>query len=459
MDWAICILLFITSIILYLILTEGFRSPNISPDGTQYLQIANNIIDNQPILWIRPPGYPLLIILAKTFLTTQTPNMEIVYFQYLTSALTPVITYLLTKKLTLKTSVSFGISLLVIFNLQFIGYANTVLTESIVITLVMLLMFLFVNWIEKPSKNIFLYLFLSLSIISYFIKPIFLYLPFCYLILGFIYQSLNGHLNKNFFKKIYISVLALSIPILSWCSFNYLKRGFFSFDQVTVINKLGKSIQYGYLRTYPIKGNDNSEIREIKNLYLKGNTYLGPLVEEALNIDDIFTSDYKLLEDINSKISDNKHLDFTKRTLRLYPEVLESIRNTSFFKGNRDLTILKITEEIWNMSSAFSFFSITIAISTVFIIFFKKSYNQQFIILSTLLLTYLYFTSISTIAGFSEYSRLISPIAIINLIFFFLSFYFIYKCFKTLYIRIITKNKKFLNNHPIFSTKTSRKKC
>lgn len=232
--------------------TSGY---SVFSDTKSYMNYSENIFIGE-VSPNRTPVYPYFIKIVRKLFGEENIYNNIVFIQYIIFFISIILFYLTMKKICKNNflgsiaTISYGISPYIFL------WNNTILTESLAISAVILLSYLTISYLKKPNK--FFPIFIGIYIFGLImLRPAFIYLAAIYIFFWCVRYFTNKSEKKNNISGI-ISMFTCVILILIYCLFVKLQHGNFEITNVSTINKIVSILNSG---TY--NSGDNTDIIQI----------------------------------------------------------------------------------------------------------------------------------------------------------------------------------------------------
>lgn len=232
---SIVILIFL-SVSIRIIYASTQPQIRLTADSYEYLNLANNIAKNPSVKLVinpyRPPLYSALILLSLQFRNSMSMLM---LFQSVIAVMAIIYFYQTLHSLKFTQKFSFFISLFISLNMMFIPWERTLLTESIAISWMIFFASVYLRTFAKPTFQSVTIL-LLVSIIGFYVRPAFLFVPALGFILLVYYQ-----------RKKFIFIVALIVYLLAPMIHTSLNGSNWQYNGLYVIgefNLLGRILQF-----------------------------------------------------------------------------------------------------------------------------------------------------------------------------------------------------------------------
>lgn len=256
-------IILLAALIINLLYLNWKDAPVMYPDSESYIQAARQIINlDFSHITNRTPVYPLFL---SPFVLIGRISW-IIYGQAAAGIMAALFLYLIVLRILKNSTNSLLITIFLILDYQVACYQSTLLTESLTVTLLLVLVYLHMILPEKGPGFIFFTTFFDLFLI--FTKPAFIILPIVLWltsILRFSFLRRKEPVDKKFLLMLTGAILINLAAIMGWSTLNLIETKSFGFSNISEINMLGKMIQYGYLdRSYENPPPPIAEVLEIK---------------------------------------------------------------------------------------------------------------------------------------------------------------------------------------------------
>ncbi len=181
----------------------------------------------------RAPGYPFILSL---FLASGLPLWVLSLKQIFLASFLPVLVYLLSLKLSVPRKVAFGVALFSALELVGVYYSVVLLPDVFYSALTLIVFFLLLQWLKKPSLLIATLAGLLLGISNY-LRPANTYLTY-FLVFFYILFLIWKHIKptKEILWSITLFILLPVVIVFPWQVRNYVQFGVFEFTSAKAVN-------------------------------------------------------------------------------------------------------------------------------------------------------------------------------------------------------------------------------
>lgn len=412
-DWPILpLVLFLITFFFYFLQADFSNLPVLYPDSSSYLQFAREVMNGSlPDTLVRTPVYPLLILpfLAANNLTL------LVIFQILLAAGSVVLLYLTSREIIQSRIIAFFISVICILDYNYFQFQYIILAELASGFILLCFIYISLGFLNAGVniKNSYFLIYIILSLLIIFIKPVFVLLPFMVSLFVLVYFLVKKKETILFRRKLVllsVHMLTCLLFIFIWSGTNYIRYGHFTMSRLSKINMLSKVIQYGYPARYYPDLNEPEVIRKACSFVRQhpndGNPF--PLIldlDQDKKISDNLQNT-RQFEQVTSFFLWKNPAGFTRRTVQL------SFRNIfrlerSYYLHPREMNPLRRVYDFGMDNKHLLAWFILLNIVVLFFLYKEKRFREFFIIL-LIGLTFYYVVFMNCLTWF-EYSRLIAP--------------------------------------------------
>ncbi|MCX8074996.1 MAG: hypothetical protein N2749_05365 [Clostridia bacterium] len=247
-------LTFIFIAIIRIIFYSNIKEVLLTFDSHEYIAIQSRNFFYLIVNFARVPLYPILIDIFYGIFKDRNALLVLCYFQAICSFISLYLLYLILKSRIKNIKIIIFILILYGCSTVIMGWDYTILTESLSLSIFILLLFLLNKYIDKNTKKLAVAIpIVTLTLI--FLKPS--YLVFIGAII--IFFTLKLIIEKNRSELIGVITSGASIVIiLMYCYLNYLQNGIFVLSGSLVTQQLTISMQREYY-----KSTTDNEIKEI----------------------------------------------------------------------------------------------------------------------------------------------------------------------------------------------------
>lgn len=298
-------------------------------DSQSYLDYAESVLEG-PLHKSRTPIYPILIKIIKSIYGDDQLYNGIVYIQYFIMFISIIIFYFTIKKLT-NNKIIYIISTLIYGICPFIFlWNNLVLTESISISAIVLLSYLTISYIKKPTK-LFAVILGIYPFLLVMIRPAFIYVVVLYIV----FWILKILMDKENREKHIVGIIFIGISIiliLIYCILMKNTYGVFGLSRVSYINK-----HISILDSNTYYKADNKEIlNDIENIKKQEGEDVNKFILNN-KLSEIYSTD-QLIQFFNNA-KDNNRLEYFKYMIQKFIKLGQENFGTSYVptKNNSDL--------------------------------------------------------------------------------------------------------------------------
>ncbi len=298
-------------------------------DSQSYLDYAESVLEG-PLHKSRTPIYPILIKIIKSIYGDEQLYNGIVYIQYFIMFISIIIFYFTIKKLTNNKKI-YIISTLIYGICPFIFlWNNLVLTESISISAIVLLSYLTISYIKKPTK-LFAVILGIYPFLLVMIRPAFIYVVVLYIV----FWILKILMDKENREKHIVGIIFIGISIifiLIYCTLMKNIYGVFGLSRVSYINK-----HISILDSNTYYKADNKEIlNDIENIKKQEGEDVNKFILNN-KLSEIYSTD-QLIQFFNNA-KDNNRLEYFKYMIQKFIKLGQENFGTSYVstKNNSDL--------------------------------------------------------------------------------------------------------------------------
>jgi hypothetical protein len=245
-----------------------------SNDSPTYFNVVDQINNSiLPDIEFRSIGYPAFL---KLCFMISNSNAIIVYIQSAFTLISSIFLIFSLSKYYKNYTIFFSIALSVFLNsFEYINYETSYLTETLYICSLFIFLSLFLLSLYYNK----LVLFILLSVATWFvimIRPGGIFLAVIIIVI-----SIYLYINKFSYKKIAGLLLPFLFLLLSVCTYNFLKCGFFRFSAFGSYSMLGSSMTYlktkesfpPYLNKYILQYNDSISTNQSQLIEHSWNLY------------------------------------------------------------------------------------------------------------------------------------------------------------------------------------------
>jgi len=468
-------IVFFISLSFNLLYFDWQNAPVLFPDSGGYIQFADRISQWQkPDIFGRTPTYPLYLLLLFENLKLATIGQIVI------GTFSSVLLYLIGLQLLKRPWPVFFAVIVVSADYAIARFNSFILTENLSIFLLLLSLCLHILVLTgNAAKKIFIAAIVA-DILLIFVRPNLMFLPiifflftFCYFI---IFEKKDAYLKK--IRTFVFFGIILNITLISgYCYANYLQSGYFTISRLTDIAILGKILQYDMVRentrteTMPDAAkkvigiqqelqkkmeemkNENESANEpklfsinyvpsnsIKNILINGlkfvrwgiiypsTTAISMPLHKYLNEDQYKSNPYDIYNSLsrqsknyldemktaNAYFLKNNYGEFFLKTMRNTPKVMMIYGSDSSllekYNNNKLLSFaIKTGFFLFEIITIISPLAILISIFYFLWFVFKKN-KEKIAILGTILLAILYVVFNISALGYGDYSRLRMPV-------------------------------------------------
>jgi 4-amino-4-deoxy-L-arabinose transferase-like glycosyltransferase len=224
-------------------------------DSTSYFYLFKGLLS---YTLARPLGFPFLLYIASLFGMNIFP-VTVFIINIALLSLSVVVLYIISKRVFFRKELILGFLFFLFFDyvtMHYVNYINPEIAVTCSFCICLLLL-------SRINRNVSIRYFLLLSIsmgITTFVKPVFLYFPFCVFVY-FVMLTIKKYLSLRqlgMFTILFIFTYVLSI--FGWSYMNWTKYKLFTFSYVQEVNLTKKLMQYGMIfkgpevvNGYPVK--------------------------------------------------------------------------------------------------------------------------------------------------------------------------------------------------------------
>ncbi|QRM89559.1 hypothetical protein FG167_10060 [Lacinutrix sp. WUR7] len=255
-------ILIIYGLIIRLVIFMNYSDDGIFKDSQNYIDLATAISDFNLNGYTgeRTPGFPTLIALCANSLKLT------ILFQSFLGILNIILLYKYAYLRTKNKITSFWIAFITTSFLNFLFFELAILTETLTVTLMLLIFWYIENFklLDNDSKPKHLFILSLLFASIYLTRPMFIYLPIGFF-LFYIVKNASFGIKKTFLKAIIVLIIPF-ISFYSWCSLNERNIGYFTSTYYLGIN-LSQTATF-FFEKAPEKD------KVIRDIFVKHRTYL-----------------------------------------------------------------------------------------------------------------------------------------------------------------------------------------
>lgn len=226
--------------------------PLLNADSYGYYGIAGEIIE-RPVLssfvnQYRTPVYPTVLALFTVVNGKYNVSLDaisfrpvlnqLVFFQSAVAIISIVLVYYLLLQLSISAFCAFAISTFLSLNVYVYPLEHAVMTDSLANSLLIVLTFLVILLVKKPSRKTYI-IFALLSAVSWLLRPNLLLIPFVTLPFFWFFRSYKRYLWTN----ISVLMFSLLLPVV-FVYLNSVYHGYRGISQASEIALLGRILEF-----------------------------------------------------------------------------------------------------------------------------------------------------------------------------------------------------------------------
>lgn len=236
-----CLFIFALSLTIRVLYFMSLQEIRLYPDSKEYVEAAYKI-SYLSVDAARVPLYPVFIQVARHLLFWLPRELAVCIAQMTLSSVGMVLLLYLSRMLFQSYIKALLVTIFSALSIFVMNWDFLILTESLTIFLIVLLVLLWVQFLEKPickySTGIYL---ICLALL--FTKPFYIVLPVV-LFTGFLFFQLHSRQSKRYLVVHAAAVGAVFLLVLFYSLANYSQNGYWGISSVGSVNKMGKILQY-----------------------------------------------------------------------------------------------------------------------------------------------------------------------------------------------------------------------
>ena len=408
------IALFMFSLAVNLACFNWAEAPVIYPDSHGYIKPAMQLKQGRlPDFSLRSPTYPMYLVVMGLFgkVVNQPPLKLAVYGQIVTGAISIVLLYFICLKLINRQWLAFGVSALLSLNFQVVNYQSAVLTETLATTLLLAVLYTHIAALHRKITLTRLCGMVTVDALLVMIRPSFILLPASLYGLHVLFLLLAASRTPDGLKSrgssmyfLFLGILCNLALVTTWSALYYLQTGHIGLSRTSDFNLLGKAIQYGYLDQH--YANPPKNVQRAQEIYRQVEDNQDPYsIINRLRSEGLYS--LQNLRNINSYLLAGRRTDFVIKTGQLLPAVLN--KRTHFYYGRPKGSYQDSWFRGFDLLNMVNGKAVVLATVVAFYLLIKMR-PEPLMALGMIISSVLYHLLAITSFGYSEYSRLRSPI-------------------------------------------------
>lgn len=236
-----CFFIFTLSLTIRVFYFMSLQEIRLYPDSKEYLEAAYKL-SYLTVDAARVPLYPVFIQVARHLLFWLPQELAVCMAQMILSSAGMILLLYLSRMLFQSYIKAFLVTIFSALNIFVMNWDFLILTESLTIFLIILLVLLWAQFIEKPilKYSIGIY-FVCLALL--FTKPFYIVLPAA-LFTGLLFFQRQSRQSKRDLVVQAAAVGTIFLLVLFYSLANYSQNGYGGISSVGSVNKMGKILQY-----------------------------------------------------------------------------------------------------------------------------------------------------------------------------------------------------------------------
>ncbi len=236
-----CFFIFALSLTIRAFYFMGLKEIRLYPDSKEYVEAAYKL-SYLAIDAARVPVYPGFIQVARHLLFWLPQELAVCIAQMTLSSVGMILLLYLSRMLFQSYIKALLVTIFSALSIFVMNWDFLILTESLTIFLIILLVLLWVQFIEKPIRkySIGIY-FVCLALL--FTKPFYIVLPVALFTGLLFFQRHSGQAKRDLVVHA-VAIGAIFLLVLSHSLANYSQNGYGGISSVGGVNKMGKILQY-----------------------------------------------------------------------------------------------------------------------------------------------------------------------------------------------------------------------
>lgn len=236
-----CFFIFALSLAIRVFYFMSLKEIRLYPDSKEYVEAAYKL-SYLAVDAARVPVYPGFIQVAKHLLFWLPQELAVCIAQMTLSSVGMILLLYLSQMLYQSYIKALLVTIFSTLSISVMNWDFLILTESLTIFLVVVLVLLWVRFLQKPiSKYITGIYFVCLALL--FTKPFYIVLPVV-LFTGLLAFQLHNRQSKGYLVLHIAAVGAIFLLVLFYSLANYSQNGYKGISSVGTVNKMGKILQY-----------------------------------------------------------------------------------------------------------------------------------------------------------------------------------------------------------------------
>jgi len=433
------VLVFLVALAVRAIYFTALHSIAIYPDSVEYLSSAQKI-ESFKIDVSRVPIYPLFIQVASQILSGFSMERATVLLQMVTSSIGVVLVFLISRNLFKSTIKAFIVSIFCAVSVCLINWDFLVLTESLSIFLVLLLLLSFMMYMRKKSV-VYMIMAFVISGLMMFIRPFYIAFPIMVLMAFLLY----GFLESRVRQVVVTGVLAIAVIytcLIGYMYLNMTQNKYFGISDVSVINSLGKVLQYDM---YDLGG--NIKIKELIKKDIESNNGKLPYPKVFIYEHGFNTNNYSEISDFTKGIMLKHPYMYVSKTVEYMLKGISGSTvftdyNTQNYKANWPKSLFNAVNNLPLVNNFFVIVALILFESAAIIYqaIKKRYYNWNWIFV---ILIIVYQFGMAIIGADGEFARLVAPTYILLFLIMFKYLYWLFDIIKDYFSKNAQKDNGF----------------
>lgn len=411
--------------ILYFINLKEFR---LYPDSMEYIRAAYKL-SHFSIDTIRVPLYPVFIQVARHVLPWVELESAVFIFQMIISSAGMSMLFIISMLMFKSYIKAFVVSVTSLLSVSVLNWDFLILTESLSNFLMILLLFLSILFLNKPSSKLAAATFFVCGCLI-FIRPFYIALPVLALFGFFVFRKVRAKLNKKLMTVAVLCFFTVYISVFTYSILNKVQNGYMGISPVGAVNKMGKILQYD-MHELGDNGKIKQFIREEKEA--AGRQDIEPVGFMARY--GLDKENYKEADAFAGNIIKKHPLEYLKRTFNFVAGE-KFLKYAVFTDYNRDnyikawpeklFEVLENREAVNNFKFLFGLILVE-CVHTLISVIKRRAWGTGWLVVDSIIL---YQVAMSIAGSHAEYHRLVAPVYVLIFLIFYRNIFTIFDLIK-----------------------------